>query len=79
MNTSKFEKKAVHMPQYFGKTKRANVSGLLFFKVNTKKKRGNVTFTSYSFTDSPPPSFPPKKNTRFAYFTFIKSLEPFQH
>ena len=47
------------MPQYFGKTKRENLSGLLFFKVNTKKKRGNVTFNSYSFTDSPPPTLPP--------------------
>ena len=26
------------MPQYFEKTKRENLSGLLFFKVNTKKK-----------------------------------------
>ena len=47
------------MPQYFGKTKRENLSGLLFFKVNTKKKRGNVTFNSYSFTDLPPPPPPP--------------------
>ena len=75
MNTSKFEKKkTVHMPQYFGKTKRENLSGLLFFKVNTKKKSGNVTFNSYSFTDSPPPTppppppFPNKNNTRFTYF-----------
>ena len=62
MNTSKFEKKTVHMPQYFGKTKRENLSGLLFFKVNTKKKRGNVTFNSYSFTDLPPPPPPPFPN-----------------
>ena len=60
MNTSKFEKKkTVHVPQYFGKTKRENLSGLLFFKVNTKKERGNVTFNSYSFTDPPPPTPPP--------------------
>ena len=72
MNTSKFEKKTVHMPQYFGKTKRENLSGLLFFKVNTKKERGNVTFNSYSFTapppPPPPPPFPNKNNTRFAHF-----------
>ena len=45
MNTSKFEKrKTVHMPQYFRKTKRENLSGLLFLKVNTKKKAWECNF-----------------------------------